>query len=175
MRKIKIPVLLACAVALMLAVSCGQNKITVEDNAENITAESVTAENTTAESVTSEEEDYVDLTTLSGTMVYAEVYNMMLYPESYVGKTVKMDGMYTFFHDDRKNKDYHACIIMDATACCAQGIEFELKEGFTYPDNPTETNIPICVVGKFDTYHEEGYTYCVLRDAELTRKNKENE
>ena len=29
---------------------------------------------------------------LSSTMVYSEVYNMMVDPESYIGKTVKMDG-----------------------------------------------------------------------------------
>ena len=30
----------------------------------------------------------VDLTVLSSTMVYSEAYNMMYYPENYIGKTV---------------------------------------------------------------------------------------
>ena len=35
----------------------------------------------------------VDLTVLSSTMVYSEVYNMLLFtPDSYLGKTVKMMG-----------------------------------------------------------------------------------
>ncbi len=34
----------------------------------------------------------VDLTKLSSTMVYSEVYNMMYTPDDYIGKTVKMNG-----------------------------------------------------------------------------------
>ena len=34
----------------------------------------------------------VDLTKLSSTMVYSEVYNMMYTPDDYIGKTVKMKG-----------------------------------------------------------------------------------
>lgn len=34
----------------------------------------------------------VDLTKLSSTMVYSEVYNMMNSPKEYVGKTVRMYG-----------------------------------------------------------------------------------
>lgn len=34
----------------------------------------------------------VDLTGMSSTMVFAEVYNMMMEPESYEGKTVRMQG-----------------------------------------------------------------------------------
>ncbi len=36
----------------------------------------------------------VDLTTLSGTMVYSEVFNMIANPEDYVGKTIKMQGQF---------------------------------------------------------------------------------
>lgn len=34
----------------------------------------------------------VDLTRLSSTMVYSEVYNMMTVPGDYIGKTIKNDG-----------------------------------------------------------------------------------
>ena len=34
----------------------------------------------------------VDLTALSSTMVYSEVFNMLNTPENYVGKTIKMTG-----------------------------------------------------------------------------------
>ena len=36
----------------------------------------------------------VDLTKLSSTMVYSEVYNMMSSPESYMGKRVRMKGSF---------------------------------------------------------------------------------
>lgn len=36
----------------------------------------------------------VDLTRLSSTMVYSEVYNMMNAPGDYIGKTIKMKGQF---------------------------------------------------------------------------------
>ena len=92
---------------------------------------------------------------------------MMYYPENYVGKTVKMNGVYAVYHDESTDKYYHACIISDATACCSQGIEFELTENYTYPDDYPEEGGQICVTGTFDTYQEGEYTYCTLRDAEI--------
>ena len=104
----------------------------------------------------------VDLTGLSATMVYSEVYNIFTAPDDYIGKTVKMEGIMASFHDDRTNKDYYACIIEDATACCAQGLEFELARG----EYPKDGEI-VTVVGVFDTYKEGEAMYCILRDAEI--------
>ena len=107
----------------------------------------------------------VDLTVLSSTMVYSEVLNMMTTPEDYIGKTVKMDGYFAFYHDEATDKYYYACIIPDATACCAQGIEFVLAGDHVFPDDYPEEQDEICVVGEFDTYQEGEYTYCTLRNA----------
>ncbi len=109
----------------------------------------------------------VDLTALSSTMVYSEVYNMMTAPEAYVGKTVKMKGAFSVFHDETADANYYACIIQDATACCAQGIEFELTGEYSYPDDYPEEGNEVCVVGVFDTYQEGEFTYCTLRNAKL--------
>ncbi len=115
----------------------------------------------------SSDSDYVDLTILSSTVVYAEVYNMMYYPENYIGKTVKMHGLYDDYFDESTGKRYHACIIMDATACCAQGIEFVLTDDYEYPaDYPKEAD-DITVEGIFDVYTEESGDYCTLRNARL--------
>lgn len=102
----------------------------------------------------------VDLTALSSTMVYSEVYNMMADPKSYLGKTVKMKGITAIYHDETDNNDYYACIVQDATACCAQGIEFQLENG-DYPPADKE----ITVVGTFSTYEIEGYEYFTLKNA----------
>ena len=109
----------------------------------------------------------VDLTTLSATMVYTEVYNMMYTPYDYVGKNIKMKGLCSVYHDDVTDKYYYACIIMDATACCAQGIEFELNSDYKFPDDYPESNDEICVTGTFDTYYEGEYQYCTLRNARV--------
>ena len=109
----------------------------------------------------------IDLTSLSSTMVYSEVYNMVFEPEKYIGKTVKMKGIYAVYHDEAKDKYYHACIITDATACCSQGIEFELCDDYKYPDDYPEEADDICVTGTFDIYKDNDYNYCTLRNARL--------
>ncbi len=109
----------------------------------------------------------VDLTVLSSTMVYSEVYNMMSAPEQYIGKTVKMNGPFAYFHDEATGSYYFACIIRDATACCAQGIEFVLAGEHQFPDDYPEAGEEICVSGVFDTYQEGEYTYCTLRNAKI--------
>lgn len=107
----------------------------------------------------------VDLTTLSNTMVYSEVYYMMQSPQRYVGKTVKMQGTYTVYDGDTRK--YHACLIADATACCAQGIEFELTSDYRYPDDYPQEGAQITVIGIFDLYSEGNYQYCQLSHAEI--------
>lgn len=102
----------------------------------------------------------LDLTTLSSTMVYAEVNNMMISPDNYAGKHIKMTGTCDVYHDETTGKTYYACIIKDATACCASGIEFELAES-DYPNKGDE----VTVAGTFETYEEGGGRYAILRNA----------
>ncbi len=107
----------------------------------------------------------VDLTALSSTMVYAEVYNMMVSPDNYKGKTVKMAGQFVPYYDESTGNYYFACFISDATACCSQGIEFILAGDYSYPDDYPSEGETICVIGTFDTYMEGDSMYCTLRDA----------
>ena len=108
----------------------------------------------------------VDLTDLSSTVVYSEVYNMLYGdPESYVGKTVRMKGIFAVYEDEVNQKNYYACIIADATACCSQGLEFELSGQHTYPDDYPELGTDITVTGTFQLYQEGEGLYCHLTDA----------
>ncbi|MBR4731214.1 MAG: hypothetical protein IK081_00435 [Lachnospiraceae bacterium] len=111
----------------------------------------------------------VDLTTLSSTLVYSEVYNMMTAPSDYVGKNVKMKGAFSYYQDPNTGNEYYACIIQDATACCAQGIEFVLAGDHKYPDDYPEMNSEITVAGVFDTYMEGEYMYCTLKNARFVQ------
>ncbi|MBO4784502.1 MAG: hypothetical protein IKS60_07245 [Lachnospiraceae bacterium] len=135
------------------------------------TVETADPENTVKTSEGSHDVD-VDLTAISGILVYSEVYNMMSTPENYLGKKIKMEGIYTIYFNDSYSIRYDACIVQDATACCATGIEFELSDELKFPDDYPEEGDIITVEGIFDTYEEDGYTYCTLRNASLLNVKK---
>lgn len=113
----------------------------------------------------------VDLTALSSTMVYSEVYSMMSFPDDYIGKTVKMKGQFAVYQATDENgafipdQIYFACVIADATACCSQGLEFALAGEHTYPDDYPELGSEITVVGTFEPYEDSGCLYCRLGNA----------
>ncbi len=187
-KKLSYPVLLlllACTIS-----SCGQsvgrasnNTTAVEDilsaqiEGEIATVES-TEENSTEEIVwetvdaqdieDSEIEVDYDLSTMSRDMVYATVYQMMCEPEEFIGKTVRMSGMYNVLYYDSTDTYYHYCVIADAAACCTQGIEFVWGKGeHSYPEEYPREYSSITVVGTFEVYEEEGLYYCRLQNSLL--------
>ena len=109
----------------------------------------------------------IDLTELSDTVVYAEVYDMLMNPQDYLGKVVKMDGIFYVADNPAANDYYYMCIVQDVTACCMLDIEFVLDGTYVYPNDYPELDTEITVVGVFDTYLEDGKTYCTLRRAKL--------
>ncbi|MFR4350988.1 MAG: hypothetical protein ACLT3H_04860 [Roseburia sp.] len=86
--------------------------------------------------------DY-DLTDMNSDMIYVAVYQMMIDPDAYVGKTFRMSGLYDAECYEPAGQYYHYCIIEDVAAFCAQGT--------------------------FETYREEGSDnlYCRLKGAVL--------
>ncbi len=100
----------------------------------------------------------IDLTKLSSTMVFSEVYNMMISPEEYVGKTMKAEGIFQVYQDSN-NRNFYALVIADATACCQQGLELIWDGDHTYPDDYPKENSEIEITGVYQSYMEEGNTY----------------
>lgn len=138
---------------LLLLTGCGKQDTTPSESASSQPEASTEAEKQNID---------VDLTALSSTMVYSEVYNMLVEPERYEGKTVRMAGGYSAFLDQNTGAIYRVCMIADAAACCAQGMEFILTD-----ENYPEMESDITVVGTFQTYMENGTQYCHLVDAVL--------
>ncbi len=113
--------------------------------------------------------DY-DLTQMSPDMVYASVYQMMVEPEKFEGKTFKMIGTYYSTWYEPTARNYHYVIIEDAAACCAQGIEFVWGDGsHVFPDEYPKGNVRLEVTGTFRTYKEEGddRLYCRLENSDI--------
>lgn len=147
--------------------SQAEEDITTEENSDTDSEAESSGENT------SQGADGVDcdLTTMSSDMVYATVYQMMTDPDSYTGKTIRMDGLYYAGYDEWTKKYYHYCVIQDATACCAQGLEFVWDDGsHVYPDEYPQDNAEVVVQGVFETYQEDGSDYCRLKEASLEVK-----
>ena len=103
----------------------------------------------------------VDLTSKSANMVYTEVYNMMVTPEKYIGKTVKMKGTFAQYHDEAADKY--------SMACCSQGMEFVLNKKYKFPKDYPKEGDKICVIGVFQTYKEGKDTYCTLTNARIVK------
>jgi len=109
----------------------------------------------------------LDLSVLSGTVVYAQIYNMMCDPGSYLGKVIRMAGYYNYFDDTEHGIVYHACIVPDATACCAQGIEFIWAGEHRWPEDYPEAGTGVTVTGRLEIYEEGGRQYLHLVDSEV--------
>lgn len=139
-----------------------------EDTAADEAVSNEAAAEDTAEADEEESSDVdVDLSSLSSTMVYGQVYDMLTKPDEFMGKTIKASGIFAVYTDQATGKNYYACVIQDATACCQQGIEFELKGRHDYPEDYPEVGSEVTIVGTFDTYEENGATYCTLRKAKI--------
>ncbi len=147
-----------------------QQDIQEYDNLINTISE--TQENSIEDNIAETQESDVDydLTKMSKDMVYSLVYQIMVSPDEYEGKTFRINGNFYSIYFEPTQKYYYYCIIQDATACCTQGMEFIWDDGsHIYPDEYPQENEYIIVEGTFETYKEEGddYLYCRLADASL--------
>ena len=162
MRSIKI-ILTASLVAVLLLTlcACGGGE---QASAPAPSAPGAEGNTETAETASAPASVDVDLTQLSSTMVYSEVYNIMMAPEDYVGKIIRMNGECVSAYYEPTDATYYSIIIQDATACCAQGIEYVLGDGQAYPEDGGEAT----VTGRFESYDENGTTWYHLVDASVT-------
>lgn len=139
-------------------------EINEDKNEENKKAENVGGEN-------QKDIDY-DLTEMNSDMIYATVFMVVQDPESYAGKTFKIYGnTYTFPTTEGKSMT-HYCLIKDALACCAQGLEFiSSNSDEKYPDDGDE----IVVTGTLESYTVEDIPMplCRLVNAKIEKKTNE--
>jgi hypothetical protein len=102
--------------------------------------------------------DY-DLTGMNPNMIYAQVFNLMLSPEEYEGKTFRMKGNFLRVNDI-DGKPSCAVVIKDALACCQQGLEFKYDFGSSLPSDGDE----ILVTGTFVMLtRDDGISYTYIK------------
>ena len=161
----------------LFLVGCGSagkadNEKTVAES--KIANESNTNEDSTeaeSESVKKDGEVDYDLTVMGADMVYATVYQMMIDPKSYIGKSFKKRGNYYSSYSKDKDVYYHFCMIKDAAACCAQGLELLwADEKMNRHENCPEEDTLVTVEGVFETYEEGPNTYGRIKDAKIVEE-----
>lgn len=173
----KLNILLGILMAIVF-VGCGNTETASVDEPEQVAEVQVVepeAEDTSSEedilvdepSVEGDPNVDLDLTVLSSTMVYSEVFNMMMAPEEYEGTTLKMDGICNVYQDPETGKTYYACIVQDATQCCSQGLEFVLDESKYVAEDYPENGQEITIAGDFSTYTEGEYQYITILNSVL--------
>ena len=117
-------------------------------------------------SITTDCEYDIDLTQMNSNMVFVQISDMINNGDSYLGKTVKVKGPFSYFQET-DGREFFAVIISDATACCSQGIEFVLDGDYSYPEDYPEIDTEIVVTGEFNYYKEGIITYCQLLHANM--------
>lgn len=112
----------------------------------------------------------IDLTRFSPNMLYAEVYNMGMSPEDYKGKIIKLTGEFARFPltvgengNPTSDEEIFVCIISDAMACCATGIEFIPQKGSSFWTNYPKEGNKITVTGLCDIFLDESGWFTVIQ------------
>ena len=110
----------------------------------------------------------IDLSRMSGTMVYAQVYQMVMEPRKFIGKHIKMKGIFSSYYDEDSVRRFYGCVIQDALACCSQGLAFELAKPRKYPKEYPAEGAAITIMGDFDYEKDEGGGgFPIIRNAEM--------
>jgi len=108
----------------------------------------------------------IDLASMKSNMIYATVYDMMTNQDKYMGKKMRMSGLYDKSYDTQTEKYYHYVVIEDAMACCQQGMEFVFSD-FEKPEDFPSVNKKIEVVGVFGSYEEMGNYFFYIEAEEV--------
>ena len=108
--------------------------------------------------------DY-DLSNMNYNMVSAITFEMLVEPEKYVDKSVKISGQ--FYSEVYEEKRYYSVIVWDATLCCPAGLDFIPPQGFDFPDDFPELEQNITVTGKMSEDAESGELVFVASSIEI--------
>ena len=109
----------------------------------------------------------LDLTKMSATMIYSTIFDMLIMPEDYIDKNIKVSGWFETYTDPESGEVYYAVVVPDATACCQQGLEFVWPGDHKYPEDFPEIKQDITVTGFYKLIENDGITYNYLEVGNL--------
>jgi len=97
--------------------------------------------------------DY-DFTTMNFNVASGIMFDILVTPEKYAGKTVKIAGK--FNSQEYEGKRYFTAVIWDSTGCCPIGLDFIPPEGMKYPFDFPKDDEDITVCGKWEPQLVDG-------------------
>ncbi|MGN0740755.1 MAG: hypothetical protein ACI4LX_11350 [Treponema sp.] len=109
----------------------------------------------------------IDFTKFNYNMSYAQIFQMMIEPEKYIGKKIKIRG--SFYIAENEGRRFYSVLNFDSTACCSTGFIFELQEDLTYPDDFPAEFTTIEVTGIYEKKQlNKNEEYTCLSNARMT-------
>ena len=114
---------------------------------------------------------HMDLSDMSYTMAYAQVYSMVMAPKRHQGETLKIQGSYYGFQSEG-GQDVHLILIIDDAGCCEVGMEFQLTGTHTWPEDYPANNSIIRLTGLMDViYHGDNpFPLLVANEIEVIKE-----
>lgn len=102
-------------------------------------------------------------------MFIAEINEIYLNKEEYIGKTIKLEGMFDEQHSQESDKTYYHIYRRGPGCCGNDGVAgFEVIWDKEYP----KINDWVEAIGTLEEYEDEGYHYVRLRLKELNVKEE---
>ena len=115
---------------------------------------------------TSSKPDF-DLTKMSATMIYSTIFDMLIMPEDYVEKVIKVKGWFETYTNPETGELFYAVVVPDATACCQQGLEFIWPGDHHYPADFPTPGQNVTVTGRYKLIDMDGFAYNYLEASEV--------
>ena len=100
----------------------------------------------------------IDLTKMNMQIRYAYLCDILNNPEEYMGKRIRVAGVYQNGYDEDMQDYFHICLVYyDATQCCGLNVEFiKGKDTPDYPERGTDIEIEGSL-GKYNVADETFY------------------
>lgn len=111
-----------------------------------------------------------DLSNMNANMIFAEIFNLVLMPDEYIGRTFRMKGNFAVYVNKTSGNKYFSIIIPDATQCCQQGIDIICLGDMKYPEDFPKIGSEIMVTGQFNSITtDEGlsFNYLVMSEEDF--------
>lgn len=152
--------ILLLIVLLAVFTGCSQKNATAEIPSEN---------NTKNEEVKNIKKSEGDIIEIKEKMFVAQTNEIYINKEEYLGKTIKLEGIFDEQHSNESEKTYYHVYRRSPGCCGNDGVSgFEIIWDKEYP----KVNDWIEVVGTLEEYEEQGYNFLRLRLKELNVKEE---